>query len=407
MTAFNTKVFYDNVRKSIFSNRLNQMQVDGIQSILDSCVRNRVTDPHHVSNVLAQVTRETGKIMAPIKETVYASSKDKNPSDATVIKRLNTAYAKGQLGKVKTPYWRDGGFGRGQIQLTHLGVGGNYDKFGKILKRPLLTTPSLALDPIISADVAVIGMRDGIFRTKKLADYKFPKDLDNPQATNPRRIVNGNDGSDAEVAKYHRAYYDALIAAGWDSKQKADAANKINIHDGKYHVEVETVQKRLDELGYPEVGDWDGRWGNRTRAAVLAFRADNAMKLDPVIDDALLAALMTATPRAEVESRKEATIKDLRKVGAEDVKQADQLDISGYVLAGTGVVTGGGKLLDEVDKNSATLTRIADTLAPLVNFVQDNFWLLLIAGGAFVVWKSGVLKNIRLEKHQTGKDVSE
>ena len=405
--SFNSKVFFDSIRKSVFGGRMNQGQVEGIQSLLDSAIRNKVTNPHHVANILAQVTRETGKIMLPIKETVYASSKDKNPSDATVIKRLDTAFAKGQLKGVKTPYWRNGGFGRGQIQLSHLTPGGNYDKFGKLLKLPLMTNPSLALDPVVSADVAVIGMRDGIFRTKKLADYNFPKDLDNPQATNPRRIVNGNDGSDAEVAKYHRAYYAALVEACWNESKKPVPVPTKNLYDGKVYPEVESVQKRLDELGYPEVGDWDGRWGKRTRAAVLAFRADNHLPLEPVIDDELLAALMTATPRAEVSARKEATIKDLRAVGAEDVKQADQIDIGGYVLAGTGVVTGGGKLLDEVDKNSATLSRVAEAISPVVSFVQDNFWLLLIAGGAFVIWKSGILKRIRLEKHQTGKDVSE
>ena len=402
--SFDSKVFYAEIRKSVFGGRMTQPQVDGVQSLLDSTIRNNVTNPHHVANILAQVTRETGKGMLPVKETVYPSSKNKNPSDATVIKRLDTAFAKGQLKGVKTPYWRDGGFGRGQIQLTHLS---SYGDWGKRLKIPLRENPSLALDLKISSDIAVIGMRDGVFRKKKLSDYNFPNDLDNPQATNPRRIVNGNDGSDKEVAKYHRAYYAALIAAGWQESKKSTPVAKKNIYDGKYYAEVESVQKRLDELGYPEVGDWDGKWGNRTRAAVLAFRVDNNLPLDPVIDDALLAALMTATPRSEAKSRKDATIKDLRAVGAEDVKQADQLDVGGYVIAGTGIVTGGGKLLEEVDKNSATLGRVSEALSPLISFVQDNFWILLIGGGAFIVWKSGILKRIRLEKHQTGKDVSE
>jgi hypothetical protein len=161
-----------------------------------------------MANVLAQVRRETGGIMAPIKETVQASHRDKNPSDDEVIKRLDRAYAKGQLPWVNAPYWRDGWFGRGQIQLTHKA---NYARFG-------ISRPDDALVPHISAHVAVRGMRDGLFTGNKLADYNFPEALNAVPAENPRRIVNGKDGSDAEVAQFHRQFARALQAAGWHAQ---------------------------------------------------------------------------------------------------------------------------------------------------------------------------------------------
>lgn len=209
------KRFFDALKKrgsGIFGTSLSQAQVDGINAILAACDRNGVWPLQHRANILAQVYRETGGHMLGIKETVYASHKDKNPSDAAVIKRLDAAWKKGQLGKVRTPYWRDGWFGRGPIQITHRD---NYAKFEAIIGVPLTKKPELALDPIIGADIAVIGMSRGLFTGKKLADYPFPDAIDYPVKENPRRIVNGPDGSDKEVAKFHRAFADALRAAGY------------------------------------------------------------------------------------------------------------------------------------------------------------------------------------------------
>lgn len=222
----NNQRFFAGLRSrnsGVFGTSISQAQVDGINALLASCSRNGVTDVQHVANVLAQVYHETGGHMLGIKETVYASHKDKNPSDAAVIKRLDTAWAKGQLGKVRAPYWRDGWFGRGPVQITHYD---NYLKFERILGVPLTKNPALALDPKIGADIAVIGMRDGVFRNLRLSQYTFPRDLANPQKTNPRRIVNGNDGTDAKVAGYHRAFLKALTDAGYSATAAPPAPAK-------------------------------------------------------------------------------------------------------------------------------------------------------------------------------------
>ncbi len=219
----NEAAFFAAIRPA-FGNKLSQPHVDGMKAILEAAADNGVTDPHHVAHILAHVRRETGGYMSPIKETVMPSHKDKNPSDAEVIRRLDRAFASGKLTWVKKPYWRDGEFGRGQIQLTHAS---NRAKFGIKNRDDLLKLP-------VSARVAVVGMRDGLFTGKKLADYTFPAALDAPPKSNPRRIVNGQDGSDAEVAKFHRQFYAALAKAGWGDKL-ATAPKKA------------AVQKRTDQ----------------------------------------------------------------------------------------------------------------------------------------------------------------
>ena len=60
---------------------------------------------------------------------------------------------------------------------------------------------------------------------------------------------------------------------------------------------VEAVQRRLKDLGYHEVGQIDGKIGPRTRAAILAFRDDNSLPLNPIIDVTLAEALENAAPR--------------------------------------------------------------------------------------------------------------
>ena len=208
------KTFFAALRarnSGLFGTSLSTPQVQGIEALLDA---GRALPLHHMANVLAQVHHETGGGMYPIKETVMPWHKNKKPSDATVIGRLDRAYAKGQLTWVKVPYWRGGAFGRGQLQITH---DYNYDKFG-------ITNYAEALRLDVSARIAVEGMRDGMFTGRKLADYNFPADLDNQQSDNPRRIVNGNDGSDAEVAASHLMFAAALEAAGWQQARTVRAA---------------------------------------------------------------------------------------------------------------------------------------------------------------------------------------
>jgi hypothetical protein len=188
-----------------FGTTLSVRQVGGMMALLDAA---KGLPLHHVANILAQVYRETGGGMYPIKETVMPWHKNKNPSDAEVIRRLDREWAKpdrGGLRHVREPYWRDGWFGRGQIQITHRA---NYLRFG-------ISNPEDAMKLDVSARVAVQGMRDGMFTRRKLADYDFPDALDNPPTRNPRRIVNGPDGSDAEVAGHHRTFAAALVHASY------------------------------------------------------------------------------------------------------------------------------------------------------------------------------------------------
>lgn len=234
------KTFFDAIRGSaLYPKGLADENVFGIEAILNACDKWNVTDTHHVAQILAQSYQETGGFMQPVKETVYAHSPDKNPSDATVIARLDNAYRNNQLPWVTKPYWREGWFGRGFIQITHKE---NYVIVGEQIGVDLVANRALALNLSIAADIAVVGMSRGLFTGMKLSDYKFPECLDTDEwRKHPRRIVNGKDGTDATVAKNHKLFYNALVKAGHTSpKPVATARTKAVI--------IGEIEKLLAEL---------------------------------------------------------------------------------------------------------------------------------------------------------------
>jgi hypothetical protein len=226
------KAFFAALRRrgsGVFGTSLSQAQVEGTNAFIDSAIRNKVGDPWAVALIGANIYHETGGYMLPVKETVYRSSKNKNPSDADVIARLDNAWRRGQLKWVKTPYWRDGWFGRGPVQTTHER---NYRKMGARLGVDLIEHPELLLDPKIGADSAVVGMAEGLYTGKKIDDYVLPRDLENGLTRDkkdgwkrhPRRIINGKDGTDADIAAYTRAFHAALVEAGYGLSSKVDAS---------------------------------------------------------------------------------------------------------------------------------------------------------------------------------------
>ncbi len=162
--------------------------------ILAECKRHGLLR-NQTAYVLATAEHETGGTFKPVRET-FAKT------DRQVKARLENAFKKGQLKWVKTPYWRDGYFGRGFVQLTHKN---NYVNAGKKLGLDLVSRPSDAMKPNVAAQIIVIGMKEGWFTGKKLSDYVT---LTRSNFKHARRIVNGSDRASTIAAlavKHDRA----------------------------------------------------------------------------------------------------------------------------------------------------------------------------------------------------------
>jgi predicted chitinase len=76
--------------------------------------------------------------------------------------------------------------GRGYVQITFKA---NYAKFNAVVDADLVAAPERAADPEVAALIAVVGMRDGMFRSQRLADHVAGGTRDFVSA---RAVINGD-----------------------------------------------------------------------------------------------------------------------------------------------------------------------------------------------------------------------
>jgi peptidoglycan hydrolase-like protein with peptidoglycan-binding domain len=114
------------------------------------------------------------------------------------------------------------------------------------------------------------------------------------------------------------------------------------------------VQQQLERLNYAP-GAIDGIYGPLTRASLLAFQADNNLPLTGVADAATATAFETARPRPLDPKRVQATADDLRKLGSETVKKADDTKIAGWISG----------ILGALGIGNSAIVQMANTAGPV------------------------------------------
>ena len=162
-------------------------------------------------------------------------------------------------------------------------------------------------------------------------------------------------------------------------------------------ISVRAVQERLSALGYHEVGMADGKMGPRTRAAILAFRDDNALPLVPIIDVALTEALANATPRPVAPER------------AAGVPEESRIVTASNAQIGLGVLGAVGSVGSQVAPAVAEAEGAKDLIERAMALVGLDGWLSAampwIGAAVFI----GVIiyavraRNARIEDHRTGR----
>lgn len=175
----------------MFGGRLNQSQVDGIETLLTAT---RTLPRNHRAYLLATTVVETDRTMQPITEYGGRRYFDKYDTGKLAATLGNTPEADGDGYLYR---------GRGYVQITGRA---NYERAGRILGLDLVSEPDLALRPDIAAKILVQGCSDGWFTRKRLGDYL---DRSVPDFVNARRVVNGLDRA-AEIAGYARTFLTAL-----------------------------------------------------------------------------------------------------------------------------------------------------------------------------------------------------
>ena len=193
----NRQVFFDEIRHSLFSDRITKNQIDGLNFKLAAWEKSGLTDIRWLAYMLATSYHETARTMQPIEE--YGKGRGK-------------PYGQ-KLRHDRKPYTFPDKlyYGRGDVQLTWYE---NYEAMGKLLGIPLLEQPELALVPEISAKIMIEGMtrgksNRGDFTGVSLENY-FSATKDDP--VHARRIINGLDKANL-IATYHNKFLTAIKKA--------------------------------------------------------------------------------------------------------------------------------------------------------------------------------------------------
>lgn len=193
----NRQTFLSEINPALFSGRITQSQIEGINFKLAAWEKSGLTDIRWLAYMLATSYHETARTMQPIEE--YGKGRGK-------------PYGQ-KLRHDRKPYTFPDKlyYGRGDVQLTWYE---NYEAMGKLLGIPLLEQPELALVPEISAKIMIEGMtrgksNRGDFTGVSLENY-FNATKDDP--VHARRIINGLDKANL-IAGYHDKFLTAIKKA--------------------------------------------------------------------------------------------------------------------------------------------------------------------------------------------------
>jgi GH25 family lysozyme M1 (1,4-beta-N-acetylmuramidase)/peptidoglycan hydrolase-like protein with peptidoglycan-binding domain len=198
----------------------------------------------------------------------------------------------------------------------------------------------------------------------------------------------------------------AKQATADDDSNDDDDEAPLNVRpqSAAYSLDVEIIQRKLDRLGYHDVGDMDGKWGGKTKGALTAFLNDRGIKAEPAVSptvtDAISAALAEGWTRPISDKRANATAEDI----APKVEAVRQSLWQRLLAKITGVSTGVVALTTGVGSQFGSVN---DHLSPIKQFFADIpgwAWFSLIAFAALGVWLSAnKTTQATVKDYNTGK----
>lgn len=180
-------------------------------------------------------------------------------------------------------------------------------------------------------------------------------------------------------------------------KSKLLGIRRVMSADRAPTIDVKGVQAKLKSLGYHEVGNVDGMMGPRTRAAILAFKADNGLGLTPDIDSALLTAMETADHREIGEARATGKPENSRILSGANVQMA-----SGGIGAAMAIGAQVGQTVDQAEQANNVVERglsllgLYEMVAPYLPFIAAAIFITVFLIG----WR---IRKARIEDYRTGR----
>jgi len=161
---------------------------------------------------------------------------------------------------------------------------------------------------------------------------------------------------------------------------------------------VKNLQQQLTRLGY-HVGKVDGHFGKRTRAAVLAFQADNHLITDGVVGSATHEAFTDAEPRHIGDERKVATVVSLADGGSRIADASLKGGGTGLAVSSLGIMSVAGQFSKDFQSLKGQIEPIAEPFGGLTTIMLVG----LLGIVAFMTWQFIRAGKARANDHNTGK----
>lgn len=202
VTVINRPKLFNSVRKTIFSGKLIDLQVQGIEAILNEWEKQQLKDLRWLAYMFATVYHETATTMQPIAE--YGKGKGHDYGQ-----KLKMGGGRGKRIPYSLP--NEIFYGRGLIQLTWFE---NYQLMGRLLGIDLLNHPGKAMEMDIAVRIMFEGMMRasssfGDFTGRSLEQYF---NLNTEDWIKARYIINCLDCAEA-IAQKGKIFYAALSTA--------------------------------------------------------------------------------------------------------------------------------------------------------------------------------------------------
>ncbi|MBP1862161.1 peptidoglycan recognition protein family protein [Rhizobium herbae] len=170
------------------------------------------------------------------------------------------------------------------------------------------------------------------------------------------------------------------------------------LHIGSKSGAVTDLQKKLVALGY-FVGNIDGEFGTRTRDSVMAWQADNHLTPDGRYGPLSREAMRDAKPRPVSETRAVASLASLSANGSGIARATIDSRLAGIVLSAGGVLG----VVNEVTGFFSTATGSLGEITKTLEQYGLSQGAVMIALGAYVVWKSIKAGRAHVEDFRSGK----
>lgn len=195
--------------------------------------------------------------------------------------------------------------------------------------------------------------------------------------------LGGNQGDAVSIKRYPVSKLLGIRRAG-----NVDPALTLTVKD---------VQTRLKALGYHEVGRIDGILGPRTRGAILAFRDDQNLPREAVIDVALGEALSEANPRIVAPERRDGLPEGSRILRASHRQM-------GLSALGVGSVISAdlAPIIADAERAQGILGRLSALFGD-ITWVETLMPWIGSALFIFIMISAAKARHARIEDHRSGK----